>query len=325
MRIIVDRERAADLGLRVSEIGRAVRLAVDGAVPSYFRDGQYEYDVRVRLPRDQVNDEEVLGNLLLDRVQGAPVLLRDVASFQLGEGPAHIERENQNRVVRINGDINTAVNDVASIMAEVDARMKGFELPESFSLIYAGQWQTIQETNRELRTVVLLALFLVFVVMAVQYERLTNPFVILTAAPLALVGVVSILKLTSTALSAPVLIGVVLLIGIVVNNAILLVEYIEKGRRDEQLSMHEAVLQAASVRLRPILMTTLTTVLGMLPLALGIGEGAEIMHPLALTVVGGLLSAMLLTLFVVPAFYLIVNGVAERLVAFLTGKSGDTA
>ncbi|MCH8501947.1 MAG: efflux RND transporter permease subunit [Aliidiomarina sp.] len=325
MRIIVDRERAADLGLRVSEIGRAVRFAVDGAVPSYFRDGQYEYDVRVRLPRDQVNDEEVLGNLLLDRVQGAPVLLRDVASFQLGEGPAHIERENQNRVVRINGDINTAVNDVASIMAEVDARMEGFELPESFSLIYAGQWETIQETNRELRTVVFLALFLVFVVMAVQYERLTNPLVILTAAPLALVGVVSILKLTSTALSAPVLIGVVLLIGIVVNNAILLVEYIEKGRRDEQLSMHEAVLQAASVRLRPILMTTLTTVLGMLPLALGIGEGAEIMHPLALTVVGGLLSAMLLTLFVVPAFYLIVNGVAERLVAFLTSKRGNTA
>lgn len=321
MRIVVDRERAADLGLRVSEIGRAVRQAVDGDVPSYFRDGQYEYDVRVRLPKDQVADEELLGNLILDRVEGAPVFLRDVADFQLGEGPAHIERENQNRVVRVNGDINTAVSDVGTIMQEVEARMQGFSLPEQFSLIYAGQWETIQETNKELRTVVLLALFLVFVVMAVQYERLTNPLVILTAAPLALFGVVGVLALTATPLSAPVLIGVVLLIGIVVNNAILLVEYIEIGRRDSRLSMHEAVLDAARVRLRPILMTTLTTVLGMLPLAIGIGEGAEIMHPLALAVVGGLLSAMLLTLFVVPAFYLIVNQSAERMVGWVTGSS----
>ncbi|WP_194757098.1 efflux RND transporter permease subunit [Aliidiomarina indica] len=318
MRIVVDRERAADLGLRVSEIGRAVRNAVDGAVPSYFRDGQYEYDVRVRLPRHQVADEETLGNLILDRVEGEPVLLRDVAEFSLGEGPAHIERENQNRVVRVNGDINTAVADVGQIMQEVEARMANFELPEQYSLIYSGQWETIQDTNRELRLVVVLALFLVFVVMAVQYERLTNPLVILTAAPLALFGVVSLLALTQTSLSAPVLIGVVLLIGIVVNNAILLVEYIEIARRERELDMGDAILEAARVRLRPILMTTLTTVLGMLPLAIGLGEGAEIMHPLALTVVGGLLSAMLLTLFVVPAFYMMINQAAERAVLWMT-------
>ncbi|MCC5854537.1 MAG: efflux RND transporter permease subunit [Idiomarina sp.] len=307
MRILVDRERAAAMGIRVSEIGHAVRHAVDGAVPTYFRDGAYEYDVRVRLPKDQVADEEVLGNLILDRVGGQPIFLRDVAEFVLGEGPAHIERENQNRVVRVNGDINTAVSDVGTIMADVDGRMADFDLPEEYSLIYSGQWETIQETNRELRTVVMLALFLVFVVMTVQYERLVNPFVILTAAPLALFGVVGILWLTGTPLSAPVLIGVVLLIGIVVNNAILLVEYIEKARRDDGLELEEAVLQAARIRLRPILMTTLTTVLGMLPLAIGFGEGAEIMHPLALAVVGGLLSAMFLTLFVVPTLYLILN------------------
>lgn len=320
MRILVDRERAADLGLRVSEVGRAVRDAVDGAVPTRFIDGSYEYDIRVRLPREQVADEELLGNLILFRIQGEPVLLRDVAEFQLGEGPAHIERENQNRVVRINGDINTEASDVGTIMAEVERRMADFDLPEDFSLIYSGQWETIQETNQELRTVVLLALFLVFVVLAVQYERLSNPLVILTAAPLSLLGVVGILALTGTSMSAPVLIGVVLLIGIVVNNAILLVEYIEVGRREQGLTVYEAVLGAASVRLRPILMTTLTTVLGMLPLAIGLGQGAEIMHPLALAVVGGLSVSIFLTLFLVPAFYMMVSSVAERTKALLIGE-----
>lgn len=323
MRIEVDRERAAALGLRVSEIGEAVRQAVDGVVPTRFIDGSYEYDIRVRLPREQVADEEVLGNLILFRVEGEPILLRDVVTFKLGEGPAHIERENQNRVVRVNGDINTEVADVGSIMAEVEARMADYELPENFSLIYSGQWETIQETNEEVQTVVLLSLFLVFVVLAVQYERLSNPLVILTAAPLALLGVVGILALTGTASSAPVLIGVVLLIGIVVNNAILLVEYIEIGRREQGLDIDTAVIQAAGVRLRPILMTTLTTVLGMLPLALGLGQGAEIMHPLALAVVGGLSVSMLLTLFLVPAFYLILSHLAESCKKLLTG-SGET-
>ncbi|MCC5879211.1 MAG: efflux RND transporter permease subunit [Idiomarina sp.] len=325
MRILVDRERAADLGLRVSEVGNAVRHAVEGAIPTRFIDGSYEYDVRVLLPREQIADEEVLGNLILFRHQGEPVFLRDVASFSLGEGPAHIERENQNRVVRINGDINTQASDVGTIMAEVERRMAGFELPDEVAVIYAGQWETIQETNAELRTVVLLALFLVFVVLAVQYERLSNPLVILTAAPLALLGVVGLLAMTGTAMSAPVLIGVVLLIGIVVNNAILLVEYIEIGRREQGLAIIDAVGKAARVRLRPILMTTLTTVLGMLPLAMGLGQGAEIMHPLALAVVGGLSVSMLLTLFLVPAFYMIVSGIAERLKVWVTGGRTNDA
>ncbi|RUO31178.1 efflux RND transporter permease subunit [Aliidiomarina soli] len=320
MRIVVDRERAADLGLRVSEVGNAVRNAVEGAVPTRFIDGSYEYDVRLLLPREQISDEETLGNMILFRHQGEPIFLRDVASFSLGEGPAHIERENQNRVVRVNGDINTEASDVGTIMAEVERRMADFEMPDEVAVIYSGQWETIQETNAELRTVVLLALFLVFVVLAVQYERLSNPLVILTAAPLALLGVVAMLGVTGTAMSAPVLIGVVLLIGIVVNNAILLVEYIEIGRRQQNMAVIDAVQSAARVRLRPILMTTLTTVLGMLPLALGLGEGAEIMHPLALAVVGGLSVSMLLTLFLIPAFYMIVSGLSERLASLLTGR-----
>ncbi len=152
-----------------------------------------------------------------------------------------------------------------------------------------------------------------------QYERLSNPLVILAAAPLALIGVIGALWLADLPLSAPLMIGVVLLIGVVVNNAILLVEYIEIGRREHGLAPFDAIIEAGVVRLRPILMTTSTTVLGVTPLAIGFGEGVEIIRPLALTVVGGLSLAMVLTLLVVPCLYLIINGTAERTQAWLTG------
>jgi multidrug efflux pump subunit AcrB len=158
--------------------------------------------------------------------------------------------------------------------------------------------------------------------MAVQYESLVNPFIILLAIPLSLIGVALLLWATGTPQSAPVLLGVILLAGIVVNNAILLVEYIEQGRRERGLTREQAVLEAGATRLRPILMTTLTTAFGMLPLALGIGEGSELMQPLAIAVVGGMSVSMLLTLFVVPAAYLIFNTAAERLGDWLTRERG---
>ena len=323
MRVQVDRERAADLGLRVSDVGHAIRDAVEGAVPTQFMTRSQQYDVRVRLPADAVGDAEALGELLLFRQDGQAVLLRDVAHFELGEGPAHIERENQSRLVRVNGDINTEIADVGTVMGEVEQRLAAQELPDGVSLLFGGQWETIQETQRELTTVILLAMFLVFVVLAVQYERLSNPLVILSAAPLSLVGVIGVLWWTATPVSTPVLIGVVLLIGIVVNNAILLVEYIEQGRRKHGLGLARAVVAAGNLRLRPILMTTSTTVLGMLPLAIGLGEGAEIMRPLALAVVAGLFTSMLLTLFLVPCLYLSVARLSQRLKSVLGGRQAS--
>jgi multidrug efflux pump subunit AcrB len=156
--------------------------------------------------------------------------------------------------------------------------------------------------------------------MAVQYENITNPLVIMVAIPLSLIGVGFMLWATSTPLSAPVLLGVILLVGIVVNNAILLVEYAEIGRHEQGLSAVEAVIQAGATRLRPILMTTLTTVLGMIPLSLGLGEGSELMQPLAIAVVGGLSISTLLTLLVVPGIYLIFNDTASRLGALITRR-----
>ena len=310
VRILIDRERASALGLSVAEIGEAIRSAVAGAVPTRFTTGVTEYDIRVRLPREAVADSETLGRMVILRQDGQPVTLRDVADFVLGEGPAHIERENQIRILRVNGDINTEINDVGSVMQVVQQRLSDMDIPDQYSLLYQGQFETIEENRREMRDVILLAVFLVFVVLAVQYERLANPLVILTTAPLALIGVIAMLWATSTPVSAPALLGVILLVGIVVNNAILLVEYIEQARQ-RGLESLDAVIEAAGIRLRPILMTTLTTVFGMMPLALGMGAGADMMRPLALAVVGGLSAATLLTLFIVPCLYLIADNTAS--------------
>jgi len=194
------------------------------------------------------------------------------------------------------------------------------EIPDGYGLVYGGEEEAIRENNRQLAIVVALAIFLVFVVMAVQYESFVNPFVIIMAIPLSLIGVCVILFLTRTPLSAPVLLGVILLAGIVVNNAILLVQYTEQGRREYGWTREQAVVEAGAVRLRPILMTTLTTVFGMTPLALGIGQGSELMQPLAIAVVGGMSISTLLTLLVVPSAYVIFNTAADRAMVFLTGK-----
>ena len=323
LNIDVDRDRAADLGLNVRYVGESLRRAVNGSVPTRFSTGITEYDIRLMLPRDEVRHTEDLSNLILFRHHGESIRLGDIASFSMDEGPAHIERENQVRIIRLGGDINTEVTDLGTVNAEIQRRLADFDMPDNYSVIFGGEQEIIEETNRILMTVTLLALFLVFVVMAVQYERLANPLVILTAAPLALIGVIALLWLTETVLSAPVLLGVILLVGIVVNNAILLVEYIELGRQDRGLSSYEAALEAGRIRFRPILMTTLTTVCGMLPLAIGLGEGAELMRPLAIAVVGGLMVSMALTLFVVPSLYLIVAPISEKLTQWLTGASSE--
>jgi multidrug efflux pump subunit AcrB len=203
LNINVDRERAAALGLNVAEVGRSLRDAVTGAIPTRYSTGGEEYDIRVRLPREVTSDPNALSQLMIAAPDGRPVQLSEVATFALGDGPEDIERENQMRVQRITGSFNTELNDVGSIMQATRDRVDQLGLPNNYGVIFGGQFETIEETNQEMFTVILLALFLVFVVLTVQYERLANPIVIMAAAPLSVIGVVASLWVTGTPLSAP--------------------------------------------------------------------------------------------------------------------------
>jgi hydrophobe/amphiphile efflux-1 (HAE1) family protein len=321
LEIALDRERASYLGLDVATVGQTLRTAMDGTVATRYTEGNREFDVRVMLPRESFRSSEDVGGVALfpGRDGGAPVHLRDVAAVTAARGPTTILRENQNRVLRITGDVLGEVSSVGEVNQAIRGRLADLAVPDGYAVLYGGEEEAIRDSNRQMMIVILLAIFLVFVVLAVQYESLVNPLVILFAIPLSLVGVAAGLRLTGTSLSAPVLLGVILLAGIVVNNAILLVEYAENFRKTPGTTLQQAVIDAGSVRLRPILMTTLTTMCGMLPLALGIGQGAELMRPLAIAVVGGLSVSMLLTLFVVPSAYIAFNQAGEGLRVWLTG------
>lgn len=318
--IRLDRQRAADLGLDAAEVGQTVRTALDGTVATRFTEGSNEYDVRVRLPREDLKSPEDLAAIALFPGDGAPVSLRDVADVRLGTGPTAILRVNQNRQLRITGDIDDAVATVGQVSDAARAALRDLELPEGYAILYGGEEKAAAENQRNLLIVTLLAVFLVFVVMAIQYESLSDPLTIIVSIPLALIGVGLLLAATRTPLSAPVLLGVILLAGIVVNNAILLVEYVEIARRERGMSLEDAVVQAGATRLRPILMTTLTTVLGMLPLALGLEEGSELMQPLAIAVIGGLTGSTVLTLIVIPCVHVAMQHSAARLREWLTGR-----
>ncbi|MCA9737216.1 MAG: efflux RND transporter permease subunit, partial [Gemmatimonadetes bacterium] len=228
----LDRERAGYLGLSVAAVGQTLRTALDGTVATRFTAGNQEYDLRVMFPRERFRSPEDIESIALfpGQTGGAPIYLRDVARVRTILGPTTIRRENQNRQLQLTGDVIAEVATVGEVNDSIRVRLAGMSLPDGYGVIFGGEEEAIRESNQQMTIVVLLAVFLVFVVMAVQYESFVNPFVILLAMPLSLIGVCVLLFLTGTPLSAPVLLGVILLAGIVVNNAILLVEYIEQGR-----------------------------------------------------------------------------------------------
>lgn len=312
LRVEVDRVRAAALGLDVGEVGRTVRTAVGGTVATRLTEQDREFDVRVRFPRELVQSASELGTVPLFPRSGVPVRVRDVARIYEGSSPQTILRENQNRLVRVTAQALPSVWSTGEATAAVRKVLAGFTLPEGYTVRFGGQEETIAENRRIFLTMIGLAVFLVFAVMAVQYESFSLPLAIMGAIPLALVGVVGALALAALPVSAPVMLGMILLAGIVVNNGILLVEYMEI-RRKTGLEPVAAILQAAPLRVRPILMTVSTTVVGMLPLALNPAEGAELMSPLAVAVIGGLSVSTVLTLFVVPGLYLVLLRTREHL------------
>ncbi|MFH1604353.1 MAG: efflux RND transporter permease subunit [Pseudomonadota bacterium] len=308
----VDRTRAAELAVDVTQIGRALRFALDGIVVSDFIEADRVYDVRVRLPRGAIDSPAAMEAILLFGAQGGgpAVYLGDVARVDLVVAPTEIRRENQRRIVEVSAAL-TGELPLGAVINDLRDDLRGFELPSGYSFYFGGAYENLQRGNVLVATLAALALFLVFVVMAVQYESLRNPVVIMLGVPFALIGVVIGLLATGLPLSMPVWLGIIMLIGVVVNNAIVLIEYIEllRGRGAGVL---EAIVESARLRLRPILMTTLTTVAGMSPLAFGLGEGSEMLRPLAVCMVFGLAFSMFVTLLLIPSLYLLAQPRAAR-------------
>jgi multidrug efflux pump subunit AcrB len=311
LQIYPDWERAADLNLSAQQIGDTIQTAVDGLVPTQLQRANRLIDIRVQLDPRFIETEEQLAQLPLFVAGTQQIRLADIAEVKSGEAPANIQRINQRSIYPIAGNLNEGAR-LSSALAEVTAVLAQIDLPPGISLLPSAAAQSNQELQRALQVLGSLAVFLVFVVMAVQYNSLIDPLVILLTVPLALAGGILGLYVTQTAIGATVIVGVVLLVGIVVNNAIIMVELANQLHAEAGLDREGAIVQAAAHRLKPIMMTTITTVLGMFPLALGIGQGSEFLQPLGVVVFAGLSFSTLLTLFIIPCFYLILHCNAPR-------------
>ena len=299
--VYIDRNKAADLGLTVSRIGEALQTAIGGTTASYFREHGKEYRILVRLSETDRKNLADLLDLTVVNNRGESIILRNVLDVQPKEGPVRIERKDQERIITINA--NYTGRDMGSIITDIRKELRAIPIPRDFAIIFGGDYEEQQKSFRELLFGFILALLLVYLVMAGQFESFVDPFIVLFSIPMALIGIVITMILTGTIFSMQAFIGCIILVGIVVNNAILLVDYTNQLRRKENIPMMEAIGLAGSRRLRPILMTTLTTVLGLLPLSLGLGEGGEAQAPMARVVIGGLTSSTLITLVLIPVVY----------------------
>lgn len=307
--IIVDRDRAYALGLNIASIARTVKANVYGTIASRFREGGDEYNILVRLKEEDRRTKEDIYRTTIMTPMMQQVLLENVASLQTAEGPVTIDRKKQERLVLVTGDIEG--RDLGSVTRDIKEDLKSLKVPEGFMVTISGAAEDQMESFKWMGLALIGAIFLVYAVMASLFESLVDPFIIMFTFPLAIIGVIWILFFTGTTFSIIAFIGVIMLAGIVVNNAIVMVDYINQ-LRERGMELREAVVLGGRTRLRPILMTALTTILAMIPLALGVGAGAEIRYPMARAVVGGLTTSTVLTLVVVPVVYTIFENFADR-------------
>jgi HAE1 family hydrophobic/amphiphilic exporter-1 len=299
--IITDRQKAADMKVSVSQIANMLQTVLSGTTAGYFREAGDEYRILVKLKDAEKLDLRDILDLTLTNSDGQPVVLRNVVRIEPRTGPVRIERKDRERLVTVSANISG--RDMGSILSDVRERLRSVAVPRGFSIVFSGEYEEQQKAFRELLLSLVLSLVLVYMVMACLYESLRDPFVVMFSVPLAAIGVILMLFLSNTTFSIQSFIGCIMLGGIVVNNAILLVDHTNLLRRRDRMPLREAIEEAGRRRLRPILMTSLTTIMGLLPLALGFGEGGEAQAPMARTVIGGLLSSTLITLVFVPVVY----------------------
>jgi HAE1 family hydrophobic/amphiphilic exporter-1 len=301
--VIFNRPRVASLGLDLAALSNTLRERVQGAVATRYKELDRQIDIRVRNREDDRDTATDIKNLVVADAGGNPVVLASVADVRLDRGPAEIHRIQQQRCAVISGNVEG--RSLSEVVRDVSALMSRTPLSRGVTWEMGGQNREMEVSFKSLRFALILAVFLVYLVMAATFESLVHPFIILFSIPLALTGIAPTLLLLGQKISIIVFMGVILLAGIVVNNAIVLIDAVNQERR-EGAAKGVALRTACHSRLRPILMTTITTVLGLVPMALGFGQGSELRSPLAITVASGLLGSTLLTLVVIPAVYMVV-------------------
>lgn len=321
MRVNVDQNKAAQYGLSEQQIINQVQLGFNGQVATRYRNGTDEIDVRFILPEEERQTIADLEGMSVQTPGGALIPLATVAELEQVEGPVSLLRQNQQPQVNVEAEISDI--DLGAATEEVRAELERLNLPDGYSYTIGGQAQDMQEAFGDLSLALIFSVFLVYAVMAIQFENFLFPFIIMFSLPATIIGISGGLFITGLPFSLPAFVGIIMLAGIVVNNAIVLVDYINILRR-KSYDRYEAILEAGPNRLRPILMTTLTTVLGMVPLAIGFGQGAEAQQPLAVTIIFGLTVSSFFTLVLIPVVYTYFDDLSNKVTGFFR-KRADKA
>lgn len=311
MGIEIDREKAAEFGLTVSQIARTLRIKYGGQDATMFREEGDEFFVKVRLAEEDRIDADTVEGLWVTTPEGQRVAVSNFIRPKRGTGPTSINRVDKERSLSVAASLEPDYA-LGNVMAEVQERLAAVKLPEGFTLTYGGEYEDQQESYRQLAMGLILALILIYMVMCAQFESLIHPLIIMFAIPFALIGVIAAMVWTDTTLNIQSILGMTMLAGIAVNNAIVLVDYINMLRRERGMSLAQAIEEGGRHRLRPIFMTTGTTLLALSPMALGIGAGGELQAPMARVVIGGLFTSTVITLVFVPVLYSIVEELFEK-------------
>lgn len=309
-KVNVVKDRAYFYDLSVNDIAQTAHIGIKGYIVTKFKEKGKEFDIKVRLRERDRKDLNKLRRLIVHSPLGIDVPLTEVAYFSVGKGPSQIKRLDQERVVVISASIYKRAFD--KVIEDVNRALSSVKIPEGYRASLGGESQQMQESFRSLLFALILSFVLIYMIMASMFENLWQPFVIMFTVPLSMIGVTWALFLTHTSLNIVAFLGIIILGGVVVNNGIVLIDFVNSSRK-EGLKLEEALAYGSKVRLRPILMTALTTVFGLVPLALGIGEGSKLQAPMAITVIGGLTVATFLTLGVIPSIYLVTQRLLDRI------------
>jgi len=311
LHLIIDRDKAFRYGLTTAQVASAVRTATYGTVAGIFREAGDEIDIRVRMNEESRNSLQDVENINITSPIGFTIPLKQVVHIEKGEGPIKISREHQTRKATITA--NVFGRDLGSTVKEIQTAIKDVKvnLPSGYFIEIGGSYKNMKDSFTILLYALLLAMIVVYVIMASLFESFTHPLVIMFTLPLAIIGVVLLLLITGTALSIPSFVGIIILAGIVVNNGIVLIDHTNQLRR-QGLEKHQALIQAGGDRIRPVLITAITTIFGMLPMAISTSQGAEMRAPMAISVIGGLITATFFTLLVIPTIYSIVDHISYK-------------